>query len=89
MPDLNIEIVELIGLNKQACFTIFLSPCLQGANSYGQLGLGHKQDVLLPQALQEFAGSQKALRNIAGGGGHSAVITGNKSTFMFSMHYKP
>ncbi|XP_077177710.1 secretion-regulating guanine nucleotide exchange factor isoform X1 [Paroedura picta] len=53
-----------------------------GANSYGQLGLDHKQDVLLPQALKEFAGSPKTLRNVAGGGGHSAVITDAGELFL-------
>ncbi|XP_054828842.1 secretion-regulating guanine nucleotide exchange factor isoform X2 [Eublepharis macularius] len=53
-----------------------------GANSYGQLGLGHKQDVLLPQVLKEFACNQKTLRNVAGGGGHSAVITDTGELFL-------
>ncbi|XP_060118288.1 secretion-regulating guanine nucleotide exchange factor isoform X2 [Heteronotia binoei] len=59
------------GVRRNSTQTLFV----WGANSYGQLGLGHKQDVLLPQALKEFAGSKKTLRNVAGGGGHSAVIT--------------
>ncbi|XP_069928808.1 secretion-regulating guanine nucleotide exchange factor isoform X4 [Oryctolagus cuniculus] len=47
-----------------------------GANSYGQLGLGHKEDVLLPQQLNDFCKS-KCIRRITGGGGHSAVVTEN------------
>ncbi|XP_048341959.1 secretion-regulating guanine nucleotide exchange factor [Sphaerodactylus townsendi] len=53
-----------------------------GANSYGQLGLGHKQDVFQPEALKEFAGNQKTLRNVAGGGGHSSVITDTGELFL-------
>ncbi|KAG8524284.1 Secretion-regulating guanine nucleotide exchange factor [Galemys pyrenaicus] len=45
-----------------------------GANSYGQLGLGHKEDVLLPQQLDEFC-KPGCVRKITGGGGHSAVLT--------------
>ncbi|XP_059578595.1 secretion-regulating guanine nucleotide exchange factor isoform X4 [Alligator mississippiensis] len=46
-----------------------------GANSYGQLGLGHKEDVLLPQSLEIFPCNQQRIKSITGGGGHSAVIT--------------
>ncbi|XP_030876257.1 secretion-regulating guanine nucleotide exchange factor [Leptonychotes weddellii] len=46
-----------------------------GANSYGQLGLGHKEDVLLPQQLNDFC-KPECIRRITGGGGHSAVVTG-------------
>uniref|UniRef100_A0A8D0C7R4 Secretion regulating guanine nucleotide exchange factor n=1 Tax=Salvator merianae TaxID=96440 RepID=A0A8D0C7R4_SALMN len=46
-----------------------------GANSYGQLGLGHKEDVLLPEALKEFSYNQKNIKHITGGGGHSAIVT--------------
>ncbi|KAF5918891.1 hypothetical protein HPG69_005932 [Diceros bicornis minor] len=45
-----------------------------GANSYGQLGLGHKEDVLLPQQLNDFC-KPRCVRRITGGGGHSAVVT--------------
>ncbi|XP_075404531.1 secretion-regulating guanine nucleotide exchange factor isoform X1 [Tenrec ecaudatus] len=45
-----------------------------GANSYGQLGLGHKEDVLLPQRLSDFC-EPGCVRRITGGGGHSAVVT--------------
>ncbi|KAJ7344405.1 hypothetical protein JRQ81_000355 [Phrynocephalus forsythii] len=44
-----------------------------GANSYGQLGLGHTEDVVLPQALTGF--NEENIKNITGGGGHSAVLT--------------
>lgn len=50
--------------------------CLKGANSYGQLGLGHKEDVLVPQSLKDVSCKRQDIRSITGGGGHSAVITG-------------
>ncbi|KAF7245430.1 Secretion-regulating guanine nucleotide exchange factor [Varanus komodoensis] len=46
-----------------------------GANSYGQLGLGHKEDVFLPTSLQQFLCNQTNIKSIAGGGGHSVVLT--------------
>ncbi|NXU49051.1 SRGEF factor, partial [Turnix velox] len=46
-----------------------------GANSYGQLGLGHKEDVLVPQPLKDVSCKCQDVRSITGGGGHSAVIT--------------
>ncbi|KAK7799544.1 hypothetical protein U0070_012761 [Myodes glareolus] len=45
-----------------------------GANSYGQLGLGHKEDVLLPQQLSNFC-EPGCIRSVTGGGGHSAAVT--------------
>ncbi|XP_066481773.1 secretion-regulating guanine nucleotide exchange factor isoform X2 [Tiliqua scincoides] len=53
-----------------------------GANSYGQLGLGHKEDVLVPQVVKEFPCKQKNIRNITGGGGHSAVVTGSGDLYL-------
>lgn len=52
---------------------------LKGANSYGQLGLGHKEDVLVPQALKDVSCKCQDIASIAGGGGHSAVITGKNT----------
>uniref|UniRef100_A0A8B9SEJ1 Secretion regulating guanine nucleotide exchange factor n=1 Tax=Apteryx owenii TaxID=8824 RepID=A0A8B9SEJ1_APTOW len=46
-----------------------------GANSYGQLGLGHKEDVLIPQSLKDVSCKYQGFKSITGGGGHSAVIT--------------
>ncbi|XP_075423808.1 secretion-regulating guanine nucleotide exchange factor isoform X2 [Ascaphus truei] len=46
-----------------------------GANSYGQLGLGNRNDVLLPQQLMAFPGNQQPIKSISGGGGHSAALT--------------
>lgn len=48
----------------------------QGANSYGQLGLGHKEDVLLPQQLSDFC-EPRCIKSVTGGGGHSAAVTGS------------
>uniref|UniRef100_A0A8C8SM28 Secretion regulating guanine nucleotide exchange factor n=1 Tax=Pelusios castaneus TaxID=367368 RepID=A0A8C8SM28_9SAUR len=47
----------------------------KGANSYGQLGLGHREDALLPQSLKVFSCKHQSIKSIAGGGGHSVVIT--------------
>ncbi|NXA37689.1 SRGEF factor, partial [Eudromia elegans] len=46
-----------------------------GANSYGQLGLGHREDVLVPQLLTNFCSKDQGFKSITGGGGHSAVVT--------------
>ncbi|XP_053802291.1 secretion-regulating guanine nucleotide exchange factor isoform X3 [Vidua chalybeata] len=53
-----------------------------GENSYGQLGLGHKEDVLVPQALKDVSCKCQDIESIAGGGGHSAVITGAGQLFV-------
>ncbi|XP_023377919.1 secretion-regulating guanine nucleotide exchange factor isoform X8 [Pteropus vampyrus] len=56
-----------------------------GANSYGQLGLGHKEDVLLPQQLSDFCKPGR-VRRITGGGGHSAVVTDGGSLFVCGLN---
>ncbi|XP_055989049.1 secretion-regulating guanine nucleotide exchange factor isoform X4 [Sorex fumeus] len=56
-----------------------------GANSYGQLGLGHKEDVLLPQQLSVFC-RPESVRKITGGGGHSAVVTDEGSLFVCGLN---
>ncbi|XP_058519259.1 secretion-regulating guanine nucleotide exchange factor isoform X2 [Ochotona princeps] len=56
-----------------------------GANSYGQLGLGHKEDVLLPQQLTDFC-RPKCIRRITGGGGHSAVVTDAGGLFVCGLN---
>ncbi|NXF81167.1 SRGEF factor, partial [Sclerurus mexicanus] len=53
-----------------------------GANSYGQLGLGHKEDMLVPQALKDVSCKCQDIASIAGGGGHSAVITDGGQLFV-------
>uniref|UniRef100_A0A8C9PUR6 Secretion regulating guanine nucleotide exchange factor n=1 Tax=Spermophilus dauricus TaxID=99837 RepID=A0A8C9PUR6_SPEDA len=56
-----------------------------GANSYGQLGLGHKEDVLLPQQLNDFC-KPECVRRITGGGGHSAIITDGGGLFVCGLN---
>nr|XP_012636107.1 secretion-regulating guanine nucleotide exchange factor isoform X5 [Microcebus murinus] len=56
-----------------------------GANSYGQLGLGHKEDVLLPQQLNDFC-KPTCVRRITGGGGHSAIVTDGGSLFVCGLN---
>uniref|UniRef100_K9J101 Putative alpha-tubulin suppressor n=1 Tax=Desmodus rotundus TaxID=9430 RepID=K9J101_DESRO len=56
-----------------------------GANSYGQLGLGHKEDVLSPQQLNDFC-KPMCIRRITGGGGHSAVVTDGGSLFVCGLN---
>ncbi|NXY40657.1 SRGEF factor, partial [Ceuthmochares aereus] len=53
-----------------------------GANSYGQLGLGHKEDVFVPQPLKDVSCKCQDINSITGGGGHSAVITGAGELFV-------
>lgn len=48
---------------------------LQGANSYGQLGLGHTEDKLLPSAVQIETSKARTLKQITGGGGHTILLT--------------
>ncbi|KAM6173924.1 secretion-regulating guanine nucleotide exchange factor-like [Erethizon dorsatum] len=56
-----------------------------GANSYGQLGLGHKEDVLLPQQLADFC-KPGCVRKITGGGGHSTVVTDGGGLFVCGLN---
>ncbi|XP_005366811.2 secretion-regulating guanine nucleotide exchange factor isoform X3 [Microtus ochrogaster] len=56
-----------------------------GANSYGQLGLGHKEDVLLPQQLSSFC-EPGCIRSVTGGGGHSAAVTDRGRLFVCGLN---
>ncbi|XP_039092737.1 secretion-regulating guanine nucleotide exchange factor isoform X4 [Hyaena hyaena] len=56
-----------------------------GANSYGQLGLGHKEDLLLPQQLNDFCKPER-VRRITGGGGHSAIVTDEGGLFVCGLN---
>ncbi|XP_015194184.2 secretion-regulating guanine nucleotide exchange factor isoform X2 [Lepisosteus oculatus] len=47
-----------------------------GANSHGQLGQGHRQDRVEPGQVEEGDPAGRALRRLAGGGGHSVLLTG-------------
>lgn len=66
-------------------FMLFFCVHLKGANSYGQLGLGHKEDVLVPQALKDVSCECQDIASIAGGGGHSAVTTGKNTALARSV----
>ena len=46
---------------------------MKGANSYGQLCLGHQEDTLTPQEVHH---KPQSIHSIIGGGGHTAVISG-------------
>ncbi|XP_031242572.1 secretion-regulating guanine nucleotide exchange factor isoform X4 [Mastomys coucha] len=56
-----------------------------GANSYGQLGLGHKEDVFLPQQLSDFC-QASCIKSVTGGGGHSAVVTERGGLFVCGLN---
>ncbi|KAM9768701.1 secretion-regulating guanine nucleotide exchange factor isoform 2-T2 [Dama dama] len=56
-----------------------------GANSYGQLGLGHKEDVLSAQQLNDFC-KPGCIKRITGGGGHSAVVTDEGILFVCGLN---
>ncbi|GAB1292116.1 Secretion-regulating guanine nucleotide exchange factor [Apodemus speciosus] len=56
-----------------------------GANSYGQLGLGHKEDVLLPQRLSGFC-KAGCIKSVTGGGGHSAAVTDGGDLFVCGLN---
>ncbi|XP_028644705.1 secretion-regulating guanine nucleotide exchange factor isoform X4 [Grammomys surdaster] len=56
-----------------------------GANSYGQLGLGHKEDVFLPQQLSDFC-KPGHIKNVTGGGGHSVVVTDGGGLFVCGLN---
>ncbi|KAM8861564.1 secretion-regulating guanine nucleotide exchange factor [Synchiropus picturatus] len=53
-----------------------------GANSYGQLGLGHEVDQLVPQQACASAFQGGKVRILSGGGGHSAIITENGDVYV-------
>ncbi|KAB0347762.1 hypothetical protein FD754_012619, partial [Muntiacus muntjak] len=57
----------------------------EGANSYGQLGLGHKEDVLSAQRLDDFC-KPGCIKRITGGGGHSAVVTDEGGLFVCGLN---
>uniref|UniRef100_A0A8C5K317 Secretion regulating guanine nucleotide exchange factor n=1 Tax=Jaculus jaculus TaxID=51337 RepID=A0A8C5K317_JACJA len=51
----------------------------------GQLGLGHKEDVLLPQRLNDFC-KPECVKRITGGGGHSALVTDDGGLFVCGLN---
>ncbi|KAM9658020.1 secretion-regulating guanine nucleotide exchange factor [Trichechus inunguis] len=74
-------------MERERCASAGASAALfaWGANSYGQLGLGHKEDVLLPQQLNDFC-EPGCVRRITGGGGHSAVVTDGGGLFVCGLN---
>ncbi|XP_061181378.1 secretion-regulating guanine nucleotide exchange factor-like isoform X2 [Saccostrea echinata] len=67
-----------------------------GANSYGQLGLGNQDDQLLPQrvSLPDFCDGSppqplaNRIRSVTGGGGHSVIIQDDGSLFVCGSNCK-
>lgn len=56
--------------------TQFTKHHFQGANSYGQLGLGHKEDALLPSECMSSERDPACCPvQVAGGGGHTIILT--------------
>ncbi|XP_041852553.1 secretion-regulating guanine nucleotide exchange factor [Melanotaenia boesemani] len=53
-----------------------------GANSYGQLGLGHVDDQLVPRLSDNAALQTRPIRTVSGGGGHSVAITDSGEVFV-------
>ncbi|XP_069564334.1 secretion-regulating guanine nucleotide exchange factor isoform X1 [Brachyistius frenatus] len=60
----------------------------QGANSYGQLGLGHAEDQVAPRLSDNAALRDRAVRAVRGGGGHSAVITESGEVFVCGQNHR-
>ncbi|XP_072528394.1 secretion-regulating guanine nucleotide exchange factor [Salminus brasiliensis] len=58
-----------------------------GANSFGQLGQGHAEDQVEPQHV-DYGQPSRKLRAIAGGGGHSALITESGELLVCGQNHK-
>ena len=54
-------------------YIVFLLLNAKGANSYGQLCLGHQHDKLTPHEIDY---KPESICSVTGGGGHTAVISG-------------
>ena len=48
----------------------------KGANSYGQLGSGHREDTMIPTPSSLPSTVARRLCQIMGGGGHTVLLTG-------------
>ncbi|KAM4619104.1 secretion-regulating guanine nucleotide exchange factor isoform 2-T2 [Polymixia lowei] len=59
-----------------------------GANSYGQLGQGHVEDLSAPKLSDTVALSGRAVRLLDGGGGHSVVVTENGELLVCGQNHK-
>ncbi|EDV28782.1 uncharacterized protein TRIADDRAFT_52018 [Trichoplax adhaerens] len=72
MLDIKITAYTVLGFATANCSIDFVwSQRQQGANSYGQLGLGHTDDKITPQKMPNLNFKPKW---IGGGGGHSVFL---------------
>ncbi|KAM3849861.1 secretion-regulating guanine nucleotide exchange factor [Diretmus argenteus] len=58
-----------------------------GANSYGQLGQGHVEDLPTPELSDTAALHNRAVRALSGGGGHSLAVTENGEVFVCGQNH--
>ncbi|XP_078139294.1 secretion-regulating guanine nucleotide exchange factor isoform X2 [Centroberyx gerrardi] len=59
-----------------------------GANSYGQLGQGHVEDLSVPGLSDTAALHDTAVRVVSGGGGHSVAVTENGEVFVCGQNHR-
>ncbi|KAL6106628.1 sergef [Pungitius sinensis] len=59
-----------------------------GANSYGQLGQGHVEDLSEPRLSDTTALQETALRAVSGGGGHTAALTERGEVFVCGQNHR-
>ncbi|XP_029909695.1 secretion-regulating guanine nucleotide exchange factor [Myripristis murdjan] len=59
-----------------------------GANSYGQLGQGHAEDVAEPRLSDTAALHRTAARQLSGGGGHTVVVTESGEVLVCGQNHK-
>lgn len=62
-------------LRRQKLPSFYHALFLQGANSYGQLGVGHGEDMPFPTKVNLESSQAEILKQIAGGGGHTVLLT--------------
>ncbi|XP_022089260.1 secretion-regulating guanine nucleotide exchange factor-like [Acanthaster planci] len=56
-----------------------------GANSFGQLALGHTRDCLIPEVVDH---PPEGIKLLAGGAGHTALLTESGKVFMCGSNFK-
>ncbi|XP_068459849.1 secretion-regulating guanine nucleotide exchange factor isoform X2 [Clinocottus analis] len=80
--------------NHDATLLMETSPrtefCLHswGANSYGQLGQDHVEDLSEPRLSDAAALKDGAVRALSGGGGHTAAVTENGEVFVCGQNHR-
>ncbi|XP_031715848.1 secretion-regulating guanine nucleotide exchange factor isoform X1 [Anarrhichthys ocellatus] len=57
-----------------------------GANSYGQLGQGHVEDLTEPRDTTAL--TDRAVRALSGGGGHTVAVTENGEVFVCGQNHR-